>query len=111
MALSRDLVYGTKAASDLHRNQTVHVAELEGSQTRVGFSVTVADQARQHVRRTTAESSPSQRRADTHTSCQGPTLAGHMISVFMVHSFEVQPTLTPYRQPTEPVHEYSTRRL
>jgi len=47
MALSGDLVYGTKAVSDLHRNQTVHVAELEGSQTRVGFSVTVADQARQ----------------------------------------------------------------
>jgi hypothetical protein len=47
MALSRDLVYATKAVSDLHRNQTVHVAELEGSQTRVGFSVTVANQARQ----------------------------------------------------------------
>jgi len=50
-------------------------------------------------------------RADTHTSCQGPTLAGHMISLLMVHSFEVRPTLTPYRQPTEPVHEYPTRRL
>jgi hypothetical protein len=31
--------------------------------------------------------------------------------LLMVHSFEVQPTLTPYRQPTEPVHEYPTCRL
>src|SRR5262245_66592353 len=50
-------------------------------------------------------------RADTHTSCQGSRLAGHMISLLMVHIVEVRPTLTPYRQPTEPVHEYPTRRL
>ena len=35
----------------------------------------------------------------------------HMIPLPLVHRFEFQPTLCPYRQAMEPVHDQPTRRL